>query len=199
MMNHKQTQGKERLYEPVHYQDIAEHWSIVDAIRQLLPNSHVPLIIICIGTDRSTGDSLGPLVGMHLEAYSLPGVFVFGTLDQPVHAINLEDTLSMIHSSYKNPFILAIDACLGKQENIGKIYVSNGPVLPGAGVNKRLMPVGDMHITGIVNVSGFMEYSVLQNTRLSVVMNLSKIISRSIMLAIKFKQPSSILRKTALL
>ncbi|MFX3618595.1 MAG: spore protease YyaC [Sporolactobacillus sp.] len=187
----KKGHGKETLYQPVHYQNIADHWSIVNAIRQLLPDSNTPIVIICIGTDRSTGDSLGPLVGMQLESYSLPGVSIYGTLDQPVHAINLEDTLSMIHSSNENSFILAIDACLGKQENIGKIEVSAGPVLPGAGVNKKLVPVGDMHITGIVNISGFMEYAVLQNTRLSVVMNLSKIISRSIMRAIKFKESSS--------
>ncbi|MFT8318096.1 MAG: spore protease YyaC [Sporolactobacillus sp.] len=194
----KKGHGKETLYQPVHYQNSTDHWLIVDAIRQLLPHSGTPIVIICIGTDRSTGDSLGPLVGMQLESYFLPGVSIYGTLDQPVHAVNLEDTLSMIHSSNENSFILAIDACLGKQENIGKINVSTGPVLPGAGVNKKLVPVGDMHITGIVNISGFMEYSVLQNTRLSVVMNLSKIISQSIMRAIKFKESSSMPSKKVL-
>ncbi|MNY42755.1 hypothetical protein D3C86_1776740 [compost metagenome] len=49
---------------------------------------------------------------------------------------------------------------------------------PGAGVNKQLPPVGDIHMTGIVNVGGFMEYFVLQNTRLSLVMQLGdKIVS----------------------
>ena len=37
---------------------------------------------------------------------------------------------------------------------------------PGAGVNKDLPPVGDLYITGVVNVGGFMDYLVLQNTRL---------------------------------
>ena len=37
------------------------------SILRLLPAStHTPIIIMCIGTDRSTGDSLGPLVGMML-------------------------------------------------------------------------------------------------------------------------------------
>jgi hypothetical protein len=37
-----------------------------------------------------------------------------------------------------------------------------------------LPEIGDLHITGVVNVSGFMEHSVLQNTRLSVVVNMAK-------------------------
>jgi putative sporulation protein YyaC len=53
------------------------------------------------------------------------------------------------------------------------IQVGEGPVRPGAGVNKDLPPVGTHHITGIVNVGGFMEYFVLQNTRLSLVMDLT--------------------------
>lgn len=55
----------------------------------------------------------------------------------------------------------------------------------GAGVNKQLPPVGDIHLTGIVNVGGFMEYFVLQNTRLSLVMRLSDIIATSLYSALK--------------
>ena len=55
-----------------------------------------------------------------------------------------------------------------------------GPVKPGAGVNKELPAVGDIHITGIVNVSGFMEYFVLQNTRLHLVMKMAKTIANGI-------------------
>ena len=47
-------------------------------------------------------------------------------------------------------------------------------------MNKNLPEVGEVHITGIVNVAGFMEYFVLQNTRLSIVMKMADIISRSI-------------------
>ena len=51
---------------------------------------------------------------------------------------------------------------------------------PGAGVNKQLPEVGDIHITGIVNVSGFMEFFVLQNTRLNLVMKMAKTIANGI-------------------
>ena len=48
------------------------------------------VIFLCIGTDRSTGDSLGPLVGHKLRKCRLKKAAVIGTLDKPVHAMNLE-------------------------------------------------------------------------------------------------------------
>lgn len=141
-----------------------------------------PLVVLCIGTDRSTGDSLGPLVGTRLQSFAHPLVKVYGTLDQPVHAVNLEETLKDIHQTYNDPFIIAVDACLGRTESIGFISLKPGPLQPGTGVNKNLPEVGDIHVVGIVNVGGFMEYLVLQNTRLSVVMRMAQIISESLSL-----------------
>ena len=48
---------------------------------------------LCIGSDRITGDSLGPLIGHRLTAYRGLGFYVYGTLDDPVHALNLSDRL----------------------------------------------------------------------------------------------------------
>ena len=45
------------------------------------------ILFLCIGTDRSTGDSLGPLVGHSLSRFTLPHARVYGTLDRPVHAL----------------------------------------------------------------------------------------------------------------
>ena len=144
------------------------------------------LVILCIGTDRSTGDCLGPLVGHKLSSnYFLKDIRIYGTLTNPVHAKNLKENVDIIYKSIPDPYIIAIDASLGKCENIGKINLYKGPLYPGAGVNKDLLPVGDISITGIVNISGFMEYIVLQNTRLSIVMQLADTISKSLYLSIK--------------
>ncbi|OWZ83515.1 spore protease YyaC [Natranaerobius trueperi] len=143
------------------------------------------IIVACIGTDRSTGDSLGPLTGTHLLSLLPREVKVKGTLEFPVHATNLKGTVDEIKRNFTNPYIIAIDACLGKIESVGKVTVKEGPVKPGSGVNKELEPVGDCHITGIVNVGGFFEYMVLQNTRLYNVITLSKSISRGINLSLK--------------
>jgi len=142
-----------------------------------------PAVILCIGTDRSTGDALGPLIGTHLSRLKLPSLHIYGTLDDPVHATNLEQNINAIQHTFPNPFIIAVDACLGRLDSIGCITLADGPLKPGAGVNKILPEVGEVHMTGIVNVGGFMEYMVLQNTRLNLVWrmseNISSLITRS--------------------
>ncbi|PWI56819.1 spore protease YyaC [Sulfoacidibacillus thermotolerans] len=134
------------------------------------------IVVMCIGTDRSTGDALGPLVGSELTERTHDFV-LYGTLDLPVHAVNLEQTIARVQRSIEQPYIIAIDACLGQVANIGQISVARGALQPGAGVHKQLPSVGDIHITGIVNVGGFMEYFVLQNTRLSIVFRMANVIA----------------------
>lgn len=191
---------EKRLSTHVHYQDSNNHHALVRAIRHFLPAvSSSPIVVVCIGTDRSTGDALGPLVGSYLERHHLPDSYVYGTLEKPVHAVNLNETLALIKCSYKNPFIIGIDACLGAQQNIGNITIAEGPVFPGAGVKKELIPVGDMNITGVVNISGFMEYSVLQNTRLNVVMSLSQVIGQSLSVALLSRRKGKFLSKLLLM
>lgn len=144
------------------------------------------LIILCIGTDRSTGDSLGPLVGHKLSPSlrTFRDAHIIGNLDNPVHALNLESNIKRIYEDHKDPFIIAIDSSLGNKNKVGLLSIKNIPLKPGSGVNKVLPEVGDISITGIVNIGGMMEFMVLQNTRLSLVMNMADIISRSIYLAL---------------
>ncbi len=139
-----------------------------------------PIVFVCIGTDRSTGDSLGPLVGTLLQERKIPSFYIYGTLDDPIHAMNLEAKIKEIKEKHFHPFMIGIDACLGRIKSVGVIEVGEGPVKPGAGVNKDLPAVGHIHITGIVNVSGFMEFLVLQNTRLNLVLRMAKTIANGI-------------------
>lgn len=144
------------------------------------------IIILCIGTDRSTGDSLGPLVGHKLYPIlkNFKRVHLIGTLDNPIHALNLESNINRIYEDYKNPFVIAIDSSLGVQNKVGYLSIKNSPLKPGSGVNKVLPEIGDISITGIVNIGGMMEFMVLQNTRLSLVMNMAEVISKSIYLSL---------------
>lgn len=142
------------------------------------------LVFVCIGTDRSTGDSLGPLIGTKLKRMHIQAT-VYGTLDQPVHATNLTEYIHLIQSDHKNPFIIAVDACLGQLSNVGFLSVGKGAVKPGAAVKKDLPSIGDAYITGIVNVSGFMEHLVLQSTRLNLVMKMADTISNAIFFALR--------------
>ncbi|ASS89664.1 MULTISPECIES: spore protease YyaC [Aeribacillus] len=168
---------KERIF--YHHTDAVTKLSL--KIGSLIPKEHQDsIVVLCIGTDRSTGDALGPIVGTKLMEQNLTHVHIFGTLKSPVHAVNLGETIETINNQFEHPFIIAVDACLGLYQNIGSFQVAEGPLKPGAAVNKSLPAVGDMHITGIVNVSGFMEFFVLQNTRLHLVMSMADVISASL-------------------
>ncbi|MFB4168768.1 spore protease YyaC [Virgibacillus sp. JSM 102003] len=137
-------------------------------------------VVVCIGTDRSTGDALGPLAGTFLSEKKPKHITIYGTLADPVHAINLKDHIKLINGHHKDAFIIAVDASLGKSTSVGSIISDVGSLRPGAALNKDLPSVGDIHITGVVNISGFMEYSILQNTRLSLVVEMAKSIASTL-------------------
>ena len=177
---------KKHLPYRVHIDESNVAHNFATELSDLLPKyEHKDIVIVCIGTDRSTGDSLGPFIGSKLKESSMRFFHVYGTLEEPIHAVNLEEKLSEINQIHHNPFIIGVDACLGKSTSVGFISIADGPVKPGAAVNKNLPPVGNIHITGIVNVGGFMEYMVLQNTRLHLVIKMATKVAEAITLTDK--------------
>lgn len=163
-----------KLY--VYNNDIAGFINIFSSLMEI--NKDRENVIVCIGTDKATGDCLGPLTGSILESLNMKNIY--GTLKRPVHALNLEQTVSNIYKSYVDPFVIAIDASLGKYKNIGAINMWRGSLSPGSGVDKRLIAVGDISITGIVNSLSLNGYYQLQSSRLSVVMDMAYIIGRGV-------------------
>lgn len=166
-----------------HYEDplSSAHLALTLASLPLKPQ----VDIVCVGTDRSTGDSLGPFIGSALlkqqEEGLLPSnISIHGTIHDPVHALNLTETVEGLKHGDRESTIIAIDACLGKVKNIGYISLKRGPLHPGTGVNKNLPTVGHYHIIGVVNVAGFMEHVVLQNTRLSLVLKMADVITEAL-------------------
>jgi putative sporulation protein YyaC len=138
-------------------------------------------VLLCIGTDRSTGDSFAPMIGTLLSEKNINNnnFTILGTLQNPVHAKNLRSTLSGLKSD--NSLIIAVDASLGDAKNIGKIKIVDGSIRPGAGVGKELPIVGDISITAVVNFDYINPYITLQSTRLGIVYDMSKIVSEAIL------------------
>ncbi|MDO5135183.1 MAG: spore protease YyaC [Eubacteriales bacterium] len=145
------------------------------------PGAWSELVFLCIGSDRMTGDCLGPYIGHQLSSRSIHGIFVYGTLQQPVHALNLSRISEAIRIRHPQGLVIAIDASLGEKKHLGYVTIGNGALYPGAGVRKKLPPVGDIHITGIVNMSGVLEQLTLQTTRLSTVIALGDTITQGIL------------------
>lgn len=166
-----------------HYEERQGIRQLSDFLLSIYPKKEKEIIFLCIGTDRSTGDALGPLVGTYLkERFLLQNVQVYGTLQNPLHAKNLISTLDHIYKKHQKAFFIAIDASLGNYNSIGTIYCNMGSLQPGAALQRDLPAVGHAHITGVVNVLGFMEASVLQSTRLYVVNCLAEQIAKAIYL-----------------
>jgi len=106
--------------------------------------------VICIGSDRVAGDMLGPLVGSSLrDEYHLPYP-VYGALGESVNGLNLEEYLSMIERRHGGSRIIAVDAALGKGEDVGRIRLKKGGIKAGGALEREGGKVGDVGIVGVV-------------------------------------------------
>lgn len=106
-------------------------------------------VVLCIGSDRVTGDCLGPLVGQMLVERGA-NAFVYGTLDRPVTALNLKDAILHIRKTHGDKKVLAIDSSVGRLSDVGKIRIAFGSIAPGSADGKILPKVGDVSITATV-------------------------------------------------
>jgi len=133
-------------------------------------------VFLCIGTPLLYGDCLGPFTGSRLKASGIPNVF--GTLDTPVHAENIEYYRNMIKEKYGHPPIIAIDAALGSSAQTGYITLRQGALRPGKAIGKSIAPIGTIEITGIFD-------SISQRQVQSLMLFMSHIISGGIIKNIK--------------
>ncbi len=137
------------------------------------------LILLCIGTDKITGDCLGPLVGSKLKQRNFPYP-LYGTLEKPLHAGNLTEKLPQISTAHPNACVLAIDAAVGSKKHIGLISLSCQPLFPGKGVSRPLDPIGNISITGIINECSASSEMLLPYTSLYLVDKLAEYICKGI-------------------
>lgn len=140
-----------------------------------------PPVIVCIGSDLAVGDSLGPIVGSMLKSKTqgLP-VFIYGTLASPVTAKEIKYLRAFLRETHKDSQIIAIDAAVGAEGDIGLIKLNPAPLFPGAGANKKLGAIGDLSIMGIVSERSVANYGLLNTTRLNLVYSMSEIISSAL-------------------
>ncbi|QHT59954.1 spore protease YyaC [Paenibacillus lycopersici] len=133
---------------------------------------------LCIGTDCSTGDSFGPLVGTLLKQAGWRRVI--GTLDDPCDADRYESLKSSIPESC---LTIAIDACLGVKEAEPGYIVGDGPLYPGHAVGKRLSPAGHYSIAGIVGPKSVKPYWTIQHASLHEVLGMARALASAVQAA----------------
>lgn len=133
--------------------------------------------IVCIGTDRYIIDSVAPFVGTMLKEGDIKNP-VFGTIQDPIHAVNLEEKLQYIHSKYYGNNIIGIDASIG--DDIGNIIIKDSPIHPGRGVGKVLPNVGNYSIQIVTGTD--VSLSLTQSEiRLNDIINMAKTVANAIL------------------
>ena len=144
-------------------------------------NLNKPPVIVCIGSDLAVGDSLGPIAGSMLKYKTQGvGVFVYGTLAAPVTAKEVKYLRTFLKETHPASQIIAVDAAVGAEGDIGLIKLTDRPLYPGAGANKKLGAIGDISIMGIVAEKSLANYGLLNTTRLNLVYTMSEIISEAL-------------------
>ncbi|SEO15041.1 spore protease YyaC [Paenibacillus sp. OV219] len=141
------------------------------------------IAFVCIGTDCSTGDSFGPWVGTMLTEAGFP--HVIGTLAHPCDADRYEELTVAIP---KELTIIAIDASLGKKDETPSYRIARGPLYPAHAVGKRLTPIGDYSIAGIVAPSSVKPYWAIQHASLFEVMGMARAVADVIVQAWQFER-----------
>lgn len=151
---------------------------ISEALSQLTLRNKKP-IFICVGSDLVLGDSLGPLVGTLLKK-SGAKPFVYGTLNAPITAKEVEYAKTYLKQMHPNSILIAIDAAVGEEEDVGIVKVLNKGLKPGLGVNKQLGVLGDISIIGVVASKSLQNYNLFNATRLNLVYKMSETICNGI-------------------
>ena len=126
------------------------------ALKKSTPEGASP-VILCIGSDLSVGDSLGPVTGTKLKQ-QLAGLncYVYGTLAKPITAHEVKYMNDFLRLTHPASPIIAIDAAVGNAGDIGLIRVAG---------------------RGIIAEQSVFNYSLFSATRLNVVYKMSEIIA----------------------
>lgn len=142
-------------------------------------------IILCIGTSKCIGDSLGPLVGENLyNEINKSNIYIFGNLKNNITYQNIDIVLNKINKQIINSYFIVIDSALSDKENIGKVVISRNKMIIGSSLNKLNYEIGNLSIKGVVGEnknSCIQNFNELNNVPINLIKKLSKQISNKIL------------------
>ena len=121
--------------------------------RQFVLNQDLPPVILCIGSPKISGDSFGPITGKLLtENFSVPAP-VYGTCDNPVHALNFSSETEKIGLLHPGRKIIAVDSAICPYGKKGTLSVFRGSIRPGLANGKHLGTVGDWSVIATIGIN----------------------------------------------
>ena len=163
-----------------HFYNSMAETGMMMALEHCLGDLDTPPVVLCIGSDLAVGDALGPITGTLLKRKKEFQGFVYGTLNAPVTAKEVKYINNFLRKTHPYSKIIAVDAAVGEDTDVGLIKVTNGALRPGSGANKRLGKVGDVSVLGIVAKKSAFSYSVLNLTRLNLVYSMAEAVAGAI-------------------
>lgn len=110
-------------------------------------------VIVCVGSDKISGDSLGPLVGSLLREGGVPCP-VYGAMGHAVNGVNLGEYRRFLRRYHPGVPVIAVDAAVGRSDEVGQIKYRLGGVQAGGAVGREELPLGDLAILGVVGKKG---------------------------------------------
>lgn len=151
------------------------------SLKKTVPDKEFTPVVLCIGSDLSVGDSLGPVTGTKLKE-KLAGLncFIYGTMSKPITAHEVKYMNEFLKCTHPDCPVIAVDAAVGIAGDIGLIKIAKRAIKPGSGANKKLSKVGDVSVMGIVAERSVFNYSLFSATRLNFIYKMSEIISDGI-------------------
>ena len=115
-----------------------------------LCENYTNVVILCIGTIKIVGDSVGPLIGENIKNMENKYIQVYGTIKKTINFNNAKILLTEIFSKYKNPYVITIDAALANKESIGKIFLNKGYIKIGKALEKSICFYSNLNVKCVV-------------------------------------------------
>ena len=114
-------------------------------------NKEINKVILCIGTSKCVGDSLGPIVGEILcKKINKSNIYIFGNLKNNITYQNVDIVLNRINKIIKNPYLIVVDSALASKEYLGQIIICKNRMIIGSALDKASYNIGNLNIKGVV-------------------------------------------------
>lgn len=154
-------------------------YKIMSSVLNLIENDTLPPVIMCVGSNNTAGDSLGPIVGELLTHKYNIRTYVYGTVNRPLTAANVIEVYNFIKKSHAGK-IFVIDASLGNESDNGTIQIFKGGISPAAAFFKNMPCMGDYSLIANVNIFSSQNVVALASVRLKSIKALAENIAFAI-------------------
>lgn len=144
--------------------------------------SNPKITFLCIGTDRVTGDSLGPIVGSNIQKFidskKISNIEVIGNLEKNLNNTNIEEYTEKLED-----IIIVIDSAISNTYDIGQIIIDEKNIKAREALDNGKDINSNINIKCIV-AKNFendeTNFLMLQNVKLGIVLNLAEKVSKSL-------------------